>query len=384
MSAPEAVMPKHVLACRHSSYAAMKWFIWTWRKDNPAEKSRVAYSCNSWRCPVCARHEAAVTFARIKEACEPLDPKGWVFFVLTLDQKGYFSGKKWDDVTSAYKALGTMSEHFRKRLKRRYPEIGSKWVAVVEAHRSGWPHLNMMVHSPNLAAQLRADREERLRDPQLAEDVDAARAAWREGNWLPDTIRQRARRVMLMDGELLDQAMEVGWGRQSTAEAARDVDAVAGYITKLVANHDASVGEVAKVTQAPTCAPERFRRLRAGLRFLPPRRSNPEVTGCLVRRRRIPGAWEIEPLNKPRDPAQADHVDEAKRLEFQVLLAEQRASKAARDARAAPRMRRAMDGVLLPADPEQARRWLARREADRIMDEENARRKASGFARLVS
>jgi len=371
IAVPQKVLPTHVRACRHSPDASQRWFVWTWNRAAPEEKHRVPYSCNSWRCEVCARHEAAVTFRRITEACEGLDPRGWCYFVLTVDRNAFFGGKKWVDATDCYRQLGTMSEKFRKRLRRMYPEIGNKWVAVVEAHRSGWPHLNLMVHSPNLAAHLRASRAEKVADPAVAEALEYCRQAWRDRSWVPREIQERARGPMLLDGDLLRHATETDWGRQSTGEAARDHEALAGYITKLCANHDASVGEVAKITQAPTNAPERFRRLRAGKKFLPPRHHNAAVTGCLVRRRRIPGAWVVMPMNPPKEPEQQEHVDAAKAAEFQVLLQEAQAMK---DRRAAPHLRVAIGRDLVPSSEEQRKRWLARRHAEQVMAEEMERR----------
>jgi hypothetical protein len=328
----------------------------------------VQYSCNSWRCDVCRRHEAAVTFARIREAAAPLDPSGWCLLVLTLDRYGTLGGKPWPDVNVAYRALGKMARAFRERLGRVWgPEeklersgrskqlrtvrkLGNRWVEVVEAHRSGWPHLNLLVWCPELAAALRADQKERLSDPELAEAVQAARESWRRGEPVPARVRETARRASVLGSALRDMAMACGWGAQSTAEAARDAEAIAGYIVKLAGLHDASVGELAKITQAPLNAPQRFRRLRSGKGFLPPRRSNPDVTGCLVRRRRAAaGDWEICSINAPKDPLQAAAVEQARDAEL-ALIAEEENILARNRGRLAPMppMRLAFGGQLEP------------------------------------
>ncbi len=89
---------------------------------------------------------------------------------------------------------------------------------------------------------------------------------------------------------------------------------------KLAGLHDASVGELAKVTQIPSNAPERFRRLRTGKGFLPPRVCNPEVTGVLVRRRRsAEGDWEIQAINAPKDDAQVEPILQARAAEQQLI-----------------------------------------------------------------
>jgi hypothetical protein len=120
--------------------------------------------------------------------------------------------------------------------------------------------MNIVLHSPELAEYLENDRLSR------------------EARGLSK------RDQVLVQDELRACVVGAGWGPQSTAERGRSADALAGYITKLAGVAGSTAGEVAKITQAPTTAPERFRRLRAGKNFLPPRISDPEVTGTLVRR----------------------------------------------------------------------------------------------------
>lgn len=265
-AAAAGVLPKHVRNCNGGA-GARSWWLYTWKRSDPAKKLRIPYNCSSWRCPHCARYEASVTFARIKAACEPLTGDGFVFFVLTLDREGYYSrsGGRWKNVTEAFKDIGKLSEKFLKRLRRLHKRMGwapfkSKWVATVEAHRTGWPHLNIVLHSPELAEYLENDR------------------AARERRGFSD------REQVLVQDELRRCVVGAGWGPQSTAERGRSKEALAGYITKLAGVAGSTAGEVAKITQAPTQAPERFRRLRAGTKFLPPRITDPEVTGTLVRR----------------------------------------------------------------------------------------------------
>lgn len=337
------VVPRHVAACQHSRECRERWFVWTWNRSNPGKQTRVPYSCNSWRCDVCRRHEAAVTFARLKQAVTPLDPSGWCFLVLTLDRNGVQSGLPWTDVNDAYRALGSMTRKTLKRIGREWgPEsrleasgrgkklrtvryLGNRWAAVVEAHRSGWPHVNLMVWCPELASHLARDSAERLEDPELADAVALARDAWSRKEPVPAAIRERARRATVIGGPLAELLTGAGWGYQSTAEAARSIEAVIGYGVKLAGLHDASVGELAKVTQVPTNAPERFRRLRTGKGFLPPRECNPEVTGVLVRRRRSSeGDWEIQAINAPKDEALIEPIERARGAEQQLIDEEER------------------------------------------------------------
>jgi hypothetical protein len=315
--------------------------IWTWKRENPGQQTRVLYSCNSWRCQVCRRHEASVTFARIHQAAAPLDPSGWCFLVLTLDREGYYSGKPWGDVTEAYKSLGKLTAATLKRIGatfgpetrlegRKRPRVvrklGNRWVAVVEAHRSGWPHVNLLVWCPELAAELRRETADRLRDPEVADAVELARDAWTRGEPITAELREKARKAALIGGVVRDLVTASGWGLQSTAEAARSSDAIAGYIVKLAGQHDASAGELAKITQAPLNAPERFRRLRSGRSFLPARYHNPAITGCLLRRREHGERWKrgsLHTMNPPRDPAQNEPTLRAARCELQIMREEE-------------------------------------------------------------
>jgi hypothetical protein len=230
-----------------------------------------------------------VTFARIRDAFAPLEPGGTVFMVLTLDRDGYYSGKPWQSTAHAFRELSRMSRMLLKRLNRMcrvrgWRPIGNRWVSTVEAHRSGWPHVNFVLHCPELAIELERDRSEK------------------KSRGMSD------RQASLLDGEILRHALEAGYGLQSTAERGRDVAALAGYITKLAGEAGALASEVAKLTQLPMNAPVRFRRLRAGKGFLPPRHRNPDVTGTLVRRRReLDGSVLVLPLQDVK-PALAEQV----------------------------------------------------------------------------
>lgn len=374
MKGPQAVLPRHVRACQHSTDCRERWAIWTWKRDGGPTQTRVPYSCNSWRCETCRRHEAAVTFARIKQAVErrgadgelEADPTGWCFLVLTLDRDGYFSGRPWHDINAAYAALGKMSRKVLQRIGREWgPEtrlersgrskqlrtvraLGNRWFSVVEAHRSGWPHLNLVVWCPELAALLRREQADRLEDPELANAVALARDAWKRREAIPSAVRELARQATVADGRVLQVLEAAGWGRQSTAEAARDIEAVVGYGVKLAGLHDASVGELAKVTQCPMNAPERFRRLRSGKGFLPPRQKDETVTGCMMRRRRSrEGDWELQAINAPKDERQHPQIERARAAELQLIDEEERLlSRGKGKLPAMPPLRRASGGVL--------------------------------------
>lgn len=363
------IIPRHVAACQHSLTAFERWYIWVWNKADPSIKTRIPYSCNSWRCAVCARHEAAVSFARIKAAMGGKKPDGWCYLVLTIDREGYFGGRRWLDVNEAYGQISHMTRATLSRIGRLWGaewgterrqlasgewverpvrKLGNAWVAVVEAHQSGWPHVNLAVWCPELAALLRAEQADRLADPEIADALALARDAWARKESVPHHVRQKARLASLAGGAVRDLLVASGWGPQSTAEAARDLDAVAGYVVKLAGYHDASVGELAKVTQAPTNAPVRFRRIRSGKGFLPPREKDEETTGVLLRRKRSgEGDWAIVGVNAPKDEGLAEHVQEAIKAEYALIDEEERILARSRGRLAPmPPLRIAVHGVL--------------------------------------
>ena len=296
---PLAVFPSHVKAC-----IGRAWGLWTWDPSRPGVlMTRRVYRCASWRhAGPCARHEASVTFARMREAVSrpEYSPSGWVLLVLTLDRDGYYSGSAWHNEQVAYRELSRMSRNFLARMRRDYDgEPASAWVAVVEAHRSGWPHVNFLVYAPALATELEAQRIARVDDGATE------------------------RESLLIGGKLRIAAEATGWGRQSTAEVAHSTDAIAGYLTKLAGQHDATMGEISKLTQAPLNAPVRFRRLRSGKGFLPPRHEG-RYTGVLLRRRPSrEGDEEICKVNPPQDPAQNEAVQAAISAEWQLIREEQ-------------------------------------------------------------
>lgn len=256
--------PTYVKQC--SRAGGRGWSLWLWQHKTPEHKVRCEYVCGGWRHPGdCQRAAAALLYARLKEATDRYAAPEWVFAVMTLDRNGYYSGQPWKDSTEAYRALGHMTEKFLKRLRRfairrGWPSFKSEWCQVVEAHKSGWPHVNILIHCPELALFLASEKAERT------------------ANGESDHIAR------LIKGELEFHAMETGWGKRSTMEQVENTGKMAGYLTDVAKHADEHLGELSKLTQVPMNAPHHFRRLRSGKGFLPPVRKNPEWTGTLVRR----------------------------------------------------------------------------------------------------
>jgi len=104
-------------------------------------------------------------------------------------------------------------------------------------------------------------------------------------------------------------------------------------MVKLAGEVDAAAGELAKLTQVPVNAFERFRRLRAGKGFLPKRRSDPEITGTMVRREFDPqlSAYGALPLHEVKDEHMQMMVRKCAAIEGDRIEREALARRAARN-----------------------------------------------------
>lgn len=313
--------------------------IYTWTIGAADKLMRRPYRCCSWRHEgACARREAAITFARIKEAMGRggFSPDGWVFMVLTLDRDGYESGQAWPDVQTAFRSLSVMSRNFMARVRRLcerngWRSPGSDWVATVEAHRSGWPHVNFVMYAPELAAELELERRHvRKRE---AHRIRELRRRGARRFQIRKEMRAAERNSVLLYGELLAAAQSTGWGFQSTAEQARSPDALAGYVVKLAGEQGATAGEIAKLTQLPTNAEGKFRRLRSGKGFLPPRHRDETITGTMVRRELdvARSAYGAVPLHEVKDPELARMVERCAQIEEDRMGREAHARAQARE-----------------------------------------------------
>lgn len=254
-------------ACRHChELGARDWWIWTWKTGQGVLKQRRPYRCGSYRCPVCRKHDAHVQFARITKSSEPLDPRGWCFLVNTLDRLGTYSGKRpWKNQDEAFKDLQRIGQEFMRSLRRWFKQMGweplrNTWVSTTEAHRSGWPHQNWMIWHPQFADWL--DEEKAAKEHEGITGRDA----------------------ILASRQLADVLSRAGFGPMSTAERAKSADALASYVVKLAGEADGLVGEVTKLCQLPINSPLRFRRLRSGKGFLPPRKHAPDTVTKLCGR----------------------------------------------------------------------------------------------------
>lgn len=185
--------------------------------------SIVPFRCNSWRCPKCQRFKGAQDFVRVRNAMLRVGGE-WVYFVLTMVPGKY--SNEW----AAYNAGYFNWKKLSKRLIRAHGSLA--YVQTWEAHDSGFPHVNIVVHNSAIWAQCEGD-------------------GWR-------SFRQA----------LIPHLVETGFGRVVYIEPLRPDtgQGLAGYLTKLSRE---LTGSTVK-NQVPLNAPPGFRRLRASRGLLEP------------------------------------------------------------------------------------------------------------------
>lgn len=251
----EGRVPSYIQACQMKA-----WTLTTWRKDEQAVAVRgqkwrhLPYRCKSWRhAGPCARQRAFEDIERIDTAIKAR-PTDWVYIVLTFDRRA-FGGDK----TQAFKGISACWGALRKRMARAFGSEGDpiEHVQIIERHRDGWPHVNLLIRNRKLAALCAGGGWKRIR------------SRWLERN-----------------------AKACGFGMRTYLDVVRDHDAMSTYIVKLA-------GEMGKSCQVPLDAPSHFRRLRSSPGLLPSRPKNPEITGKLTRRE----VEEVEALGLSPLPA---------------------------------------------------------------------------------
>jgi len=271
----------YLLACRDD-----RWSLYLTRKGR---RFAVPYRCHSWRCKArhseCARKNAQQTFARLKRPLEVVNPAHVLMLVLTFDQREMEAGaamvalacglraaadlppadaEQLDPRWVAYRTLWRRWQSLRQALNREAERRGhrrSRWAMTTEAHRSGWPHVHVLMEWPWLAAALAADDAEH--DCTRKEPVDGGdRALWRA------RLARRCGHPGCLRDWLSQRAEACGFGRVSYCEGAKDREQAAGYILKLAGEMEkgSTAGEVLKLSQLPVNAPRHFRRLRYSLR----------------------------------------------------------------------------------------------------------------------
>lgn len=259
---------KYIDACARNAWHLHLWG-WDQKTGEVVWEKRANFKCQSWRhAGDCRRWRAAQNFARVSQALQDKRPRDVLYLVFTLDRE------KWKDRWEAFDELSARWRPLAKAIARQYATEGTyrqrkekdhrtqrfvpkvpPWVGTVEVHRSGWPHLNVVMVAPRLADALDEDPKGTL-------------------EWL-----KRA-------------ASRCGFGWRCSIERASSKRALAGYIVKVAGEIETAakpnatgrlVGEVIKLSQLPVDAKRHFRRLRSAKGFLPPPIKNPFASGRLLK-----------------------------------------------------------------------------------------------------
>lgn len=301
-------------------------FIWPGKADGTptlGERKAVAWKCGSRRHvgSECAELAGRILFTRIRDCLHRLPQDELLMMVLTLPRR------EWTSSDDAYRALYSMWRLLMKMLTRRWgdwvPVIDKKtgeqkwskrrrvlgevllfgpdgepllqtrgryagqprteivkdfvplWkrarpktLTVVEKHRSGFPHLNVIMQCKQLALDL---------GPHAVKQVETPNGRV-ERRRVPTTVKGAR---TLRELKQLARRCKFGWAL--SASPVESVDAVAGYMVKTakpsgltdqegadILSATPVVGELAKSSQVPVNAPLHFRAVRSTPGWLPP------------------------------------------------------------------------------------------------------------------
>lgn len=259
---PPATAPKYVHACH-----AGEWHLNLRYKDG-RPGARIPYRCNS------RHHEGPCRdtwrrrlFARLKAgALGTANPADVLFATLTLpasdhaEVKAALRSGEISRVEAAVKeqnrTLGAKLKSWVDALSKRARREGGERLRYFwfrEAHRSGVPHLHLLIVSPWVAARVRA------RDAELAElDVE-----------LDEDDRG------LAPVEYRELAMQCGFGERLDMQVAESPKALMSYAAKVI-------GEVSKGSQTPEILPQHCRSYGASKGFLAPRETDERCVGWVT------------------------------------------------------------------------------------------------------
>lgn len=227
------------------------------RRDGTGEPFAVPCLCKSWRCDGgCAWRVAREDYRRIEAGA--VSRPDWIYAVLTVDPAAF------RDRWHAFKVAGDLwNRRLRKRLQRAYGALDH--IQTWEQHRSGWPHVNVLVRSDTLLEHVRA----------LGVETRTARGPHGER----EALFPRWRTSVFQD-----LVHECGFGLRVWAELieARSASGMAAYLAKVAGELTRS--HLKGGDQRPIEAPRGFHRLRSSPGLLPARAKKSELTGFLVRK----------------------------------------------------------------------------------------------------
>jgi hypothetical protein len=183
----------------------------------------------------------------------------WLYAVLTFDRRADDS-----DPWLAYKRAGLQwNNRLAKRLARRFGRL--EYVQTWEAHADGWPHVNLLMTSPGL----RADVEQY--DDELREVESHGRkrmAHWTA--WRSYRLDARGER-----DKFESWSTSAGFGERTWIEIVDSREGMACYLAKVAREIGSTIWKRKKggLDQRPLNAPPHFRRIRASRGLLPERQA---------------------------------------------------------------------------------------------------------------
>ena len=197
-----------------------------------------------------------------------------MLWTLTLPPAWHASPTE-NKLLAANEALGDRLRRLFNRLNKQAKREGRdalRYFWVREAHKSGVPHVHLLVVDPHTADAL-GERDAR----HNAQPGVAANG-----------------RAKLAPAELMAAAIGAGFGERFEAELVKHKRAVVGYMTKVVGamgdeqrakraayEERALAGEVTKGTQVPELLPHHCRSYGCSRGFIPPRRKDQNVTAFI-------------------------------------------------------------------------------------------------------
>lgn len=121
-------------------------------KRDGREIHAVSLRCRAWTCPDCA------PMRKRQLTAQAIAGKPNTFLTLTCRRR--------DDMTpeEAARRLAWAWRTLRKRIARRWHGVRIAFLAVVERHQSGWPHLHILMRAPYIPQAWLSDQMRELAD----------------------------------------------------------------------------------------------------------------------------------------------------------------------------------------------------------------------------
>lgn len=212
--------------------------------------------CKSWRCPRCAYGVAMRDLRRLQAGV--LTRPWWLYCVLTVDPA------QWDNPWEVYRLAGHVwDKRLRKRLERRFGKL--TYVQTWEAHRSGWPHLNLLLSGDALQRDVMQYAHGQRTAIKHGRPRTCHWTAWRSRR------KGTSRRTLGKRDTWTDWIEQSGFGRMKWVEIVDSPEGVACYLAKVAREIGATLWKQTGNggDQRPLNAPPHFRRIRASRKLIP-------------------------------------------------------------------------------------------------------------------